>query len=135
MAGSSSAAAVPPPARRPDDRRALGAFGEASVARWYVARGAEVLDRNWRIRDGEIDLVVAERGAVVVVEVKTRRSTRFGTPAEAVTPTKAARLRRLAGAWLRAHPDVRARAIRIDIASVLVDAGGRAHVDVVSLDS
>lgn len=123
-----------PPAAA-DDRRALGAFGEDAVARWYTARGAQVIDRNWRVRTGEIDLVVLEAQALVFCEVKTRRSTRFGTPAEAITPTKARRLRRLAGEWLAAHPDVRHRALRMDLAAVLVDASGMARIDVVPIDS
>ncbi len=118
-----------------DDRRALGAFGEEAVARWYTARGADVIDRNWRVRTGEIDLVVVEARVVVFCEVKTRRSTRYGTPAEAITPAKARRLRRLAGEWLAAHPDVRHRGLRIDLAAVLVDATGVATIDVVPIDS
>jgi putative endonuclease len=117
-----------------DPRRALGAFGEDAVARWYADRGAAILDRNWRVREGEIDLVVMDRATVVIVEVKTRRSTKFGLPVEAITPAKAARLRRLAGLWLHAHRQVRANRIRIDIASVFVDRSGSARVEVVPLD-
>lgn len=100
------------------NRRALGAAGEAMAARWYERNGYEVLDRNWRCRDGEIDLVARRGGVVVVCEVKTRRGTRFGVPAEAVTVAKQRRLRRLAAAWLAAH-DVRAASVRFDVVSVL----------------
>ena len=101
------------------DRRALGAAGEDAVARWYAAQGYDVVDRNWRCRDGELD-VIARRGALLVFcEVKTRTSTRFGVPAEAVTPVKVARLRRLAMRWLAEHRDARARDLRFDVASVL----------------
>ncbi len=117
-----------------DDRRALGDFGEQVAQRWYRERGAEVLAQNWRVREGEIDLVVRLRGALVFVEVKTRRSVRFGLPIEAITPAKASRLRRLAGLWIAAHPSVRARSVRIDIASVLVERGSAPRVDVVTLD-
>ena len=71
----------------------------------------QVLDRNWRCEHGEIDLVALDGDCLVVCEVKTRRSTAFGEPVEAVTWRKAARLRRLAAAWLAAHdvrPDARA---------------------------
>lgn len=117
-----------------DDRRSLGQFGELAVSGWYERRSAEVVDRNWRVREGEIDLVVAERGAIVIVEVKTRRSTRYGAPIEAITPAKAARLRRLAVLWTRAHPGLRRPALRIDIASVVVDAAGNPKITVTPLD-
>ena len=69
----------------PDRRRALGAAGEDVAAAWYRAAGYEVLARNWRCREGELDLVVAGSGVVVFCEVKTRRGDAFGLPSEAVT--------------------------------------------------
>jgi putative endonuclease len=101
-----------------DPRRRTGTDGEDAVAAWYAARGYEVLDRNWRVRDGEIDIVARGRGALVFCEVKTRRGLGFGAPAEAVTPRKQQRLRTLARLWLAAHP-VRARDLRFDVASVM----------------
>ena len=88
------------------------------MAAWYEANGYSVVDRNWRCRQGELDLV-ARRGRVVVFcEVKTRSSTAFGAPVEAVTGTKQARLRVLAARWLE-DSTVVAREIRFDVASVL----------------
>ena len=85
-------------------RRELGRAGEEAAAAWYEERGYRVLDRNWRCRDGELDLVLSGPAALVFCEVKTRSSLAFGAPAEAVTRTKQVRLRRLAAQWLAAHP-------------------------------
>ena len=106
---------------RPDPRRARGADGEARAARWYEARGWEVLARNWRDgRHGEIDLILGRGATIVFCEVKARRTAAFGSPAEAVTPTKQARIRRLASAWLAAH-EVRGVEVRFDVAALLGD--------------
>lgn len=118
-------------ARRADTRRALGAAGEDAVAHWYTDAGYRVLDRNWRCREGELDLVVARPGSVVFCEVKTRSSTAFGSPAEAVTITKQRRLRTLASRWLAEHPDARARELRFDVAAVLAARGSAPVIDVI----
>lgn len=96
----------------------MGAAGEARAAAWYEARGYRVLDRNWRCRDGELDLVVARGRALVIVEVKARRTDRFGTPLEAVTATKQRRLRRLAMRWIEAT-GARPSSVRFDVVSIL----------------
>jgi putative endonuclease len=97
----------------------LGAAGEDLAAAWYVERGWRVLDRNWRSgRTGELDVVALKDGVLAVCEVKARSSEAFGTPLEAVTPAKQARIRRLAAAYLAAS-GVRARRIRFDVAAVL----------------
>lgn len=103
----------------PDERRALGARGEAAVADWYEARGYEVVARNWSCREGELDLVVRHGRAYVFCEVKTRTTDAFGVPAEAVTREKQLRLRRLAARWLEDDAPMRATEIRFDVAAVL----------------
>jgi putative endonuclease len=102
----------------PDRRRALGAAGEARAAAWYRTRGYRVVARNWRCRDGELDLVVARGRLLVFVEVKTRRTDRFGSPLEAVTWQKQQRLRRLALRYLEAT-GTSARALRFDVVAIL----------------
>lgn len=97
-----------------DFRRALGAEGEALAAQWYEDNGYEVLDRNWRRREGEVDLIVRRGRTVVFCEVKSRSSDRFGTGAESVLPAKQRRIRRLSARWL----------------SELTPASGRPVVDV-----
>jgi putative endonuclease len=82
------------------DRRSLGAHGEELAARWYAGQGYAVLARNWRSRQGELDVVAGRPGLIVFCEVKARTTPRLGSGAEAVTATKQARLRRLAAEWL-----------------------------------
>ena len=107
---------------------AVGRYGEDVAAAHVVAAGWQVLDRNWRCREGELDLVGLDGTELVAVEVKTRRSDRFGPPALAVTPVKLARLRRLTALWLAAH-DVHPASVRIDVVAVSVPGRGAAHVD------
>ncbi|HET7531937.1 MAG TPA: YraN family protein [Nocardioidaceae bacterium] len=109
-------------------RSALGAYGEALAARHLTEQGMVVLDRNWRCDLGEVDLVLRDGRVLVVCEVKTRSSLAFGTPIEAVTEQKAARLRRLAARWLADH-EVHPDEVRIDIVGVLVPPSGPVEVD------
>ena len=109
----------------------LGDAGEDLVATWYTDAGYRVLDRNWRCREGELDVVVARDSVLVFCEVKTRRSTAFGSPAEAVTVTKQRRIRTLAMRWLDEHPAARARTLRFDVASVLAERGTPPVIDVI----
>ena len=112
-----------------DGRRATGVAGEDAVAAWYVARGYEIVDRNWRVREGEIDVIARDARSVVFCEVKTRRGNAFGAPVEAVTPRKQQRLRLLARLWL-ADRTARVPALRFDVASVMPDGRGGWTVDV-----
>ncbi|MGV8967590.1 MAG: YraN family protein [Cellulomonas sp.] len=107
---------------------AVGHYGERVAERYLVEAGWQVLDRNWRGQDGELDIVAMHAGLLVVVEVKTRSGLGFGHPAEAVNPRKLARLRRLTGQWLAAH-DVHPRSIRIDVIAVLVSRSGPARLE------
>jgi putative endonuclease len=99
-----------------DDR---GRAGEERAARHLTDCGYDILDRNWRDRRGEIDIVAATPDELVVVEVKTRRSAAFGHPFEAVDERKKDRLWRLACGWIAAHPGaVRGRRIRLDVIGI-----------------
>jgi putative endonuclease len=122
---------VPGPAqpRRVNPRRRLGNAGEDAVAAWYQTAGYRVIDRNWRCRDGELDIVVTRGDTLVFCEVKTRASTRFGVPVEAVTATKQRRVRMLAARWLAEH-NTRRRTLRFDVASVMRGADGQLIVEV-----
>ena len=99
-------------------RQKLGAHGERLAARHYERAGYEVIARNWRCDEGELDLVLRRPGVLVFAEVKTRTSDAFGTPAEAVTVTKQRRIRRLAQRFC-AQSGERAKDLRFDVVSVL----------------
>ena len=130
---SSTRSSEPPPAPGPvaagppPHRIALGAYGERVAVRALTDAGLQVLDRNWRCRGGELDLVAREGSALVFCEVKTRRGDGFGHPVEAVTVPKQRRLRTLARAWLAAH-DEHAPDLRFDVVGVLVPRSGPARV-------
>ncbi len=109
-------------------RQAVGAYGESVAARHLVEQGMVLLDRNWRCEVGEIDLVLRDGDVLVVCEVKTRTSASCGTPHEAVTALKLARLRRLAARWLLAR-GVHPLDVRIDLVAVLRPPRGACVVD------
>ena len=113
------------------ERRAVGAYGERLAERHLRDQGLVVLARNWRCSDGEVDLILRDGEDVVFCEVKTRRGTAFGSPAEAVTVTKQRRIRTLAMRWLDEHPEARARTVRFDVASVLAERGTAPIIDVI----
>ena len=98
---------------------ALGRYGEDAAARHLCDAGFVVLERNWRCGAGEIDIVARDGHTIVVVEVKTRRGVGFGSPLEAVTARKAARLARL-GAEYRRSAGLLASPLRIDLVGVLL---------------
>lgn len=106
----------------------LGQYGERVAAAHLVSAGMVILERNWRCPGGELDIVARDGDTLVFCEVKTRSSADFGSPLEAVTARKAARLRRLAGAWLHEH-DLRVPQVRIDLVGVLRPPRGAAQVE------
>lgn len=109
--------------------RRLGRLGESYAAAWLSARGWRLLDRNWQTRYGELDLVMIAPGDVLVfVEVKTRRSIRYGPGQESVTAHKRQAIRRAGGQWLLdpIHRRIRHASSRFDVVSLLV----RHHDDI-----
>jgi putative endonuclease len=106
-----------------DHRPHLGRSGEDAATSHFRRLGYDVLERNFRTRAGEIDLIVRSGGTVVFCEVKTRRTDRWGLPAEAVNVRKQARLRRLAGEWLSLRRPGHVQ-VRFDVVSVIVAGDG-----------
>jgi putative endonuclease len=106
-----------------------GAIGEEAVIQFLSSRNAEIVGRNWRIREGEIDIIALASGGVFsFVEVKTRRTAAFGHPLEAINPVKAYRMQRLALAWLATHGCFGCD-YQIDAAAVLLSADGSYSID------
>jgi putative endonuclease len=107
------------------DRIEMGRRGEDAAAAYLQRIGMEIEERNWRCPVGEIDIVAMDGRCLVLVEVKTRRSERAGTPEEAVSPTKQRKLVRLAEAYVQkaaAQPD----GVRFDVVALRVLPGERA---------
>lgn len=103
----------------------LGALGEDLAARYLSDAGLRIVDRNWRCRHGEVDLVAVDSSdtvgdTIVFVEVKTRSGLGYGSPAESVTHVKQRRIRMLAQRWL-AEQDRHWPHVRFDVVAVLVD--------------
>jgi len=101
----------------------LGKSGEQVAAEYLESCGLRILDRNWRCAVGEIDIVAVDRRTLVIVEVKSRTGTRCGSPLEAVSRAKRARLRRLAVQWLNAH-GIRFDQVRVDVVGLVYDGTG-----------
>ncbi|WP_328331918.1 YraN family protein [Streptomyces sp. NBC_00455] len=110
-------------------RGALGRYGEGLAARALAGSGMTVVERNWRCRSGEIDIVARDGDALVVCEVKTRREGPFEHPMAAVTPVKADRLRRLAERWLAVNGGAPPGGVRIDLIGVVLPRRGAPRVE------
>lgn len=98
--------------------RQQGHTVEEAACRFLQQQGLQRLDQNYTLRQAELDLVMLAGDTVVFVEVRYRRSDRYGTPAETVTASKQRRLRLAATHWLQAHPGMRQRPCRIDVVAV-----------------
>jgi len=113
--------------------RELGRLGEDYACQWLLQRNWKILARNWRSRFGELDIIALDPESILVfVEVKTRRTGRFGSPEQAVGPRKQTHLRRAAVQWLISHdrdPSARHRGTRFDVISLSVksDPGRSMH--------
>jgi putative endonuclease len=105
----------------------LGRYGERIAAQLLLDSGLRIIETNWRCPRGEIDIIATAGSTLVICEVKTRSSTSFGEPAEAVGRAKSARLRLLAGQWLAEHPGCWSE-VRFDVVSVLRGPHGPARV-------
>jgi putative endonuclease len=99
------------------ETRALGIAGEDIAARFLERAGWRIVERNVRYREGELDIIAARDGVLAFVEVKTRRSRAYGSPAESVTYRKRVRIRGMAARYLSERKP-RADAVRFDVIEV-----------------
>jgi putative endonuclease len=100
----------------------LGINGEDLATRHLVGAGFIIVTRNWRCPAGEIDIIALDGDDLVIVEVKTRTSSEYGGPVEAVTYRKQRKLRELATLWLREHPH--RGPVRFDVISIVYPKRG-----------
>lgn len=110
-----------------DARRARGSFGESVAARLFLEKGFTILERGWRTRFGEVDLIVQNGSGVRFVEVKTRASATFGQPEEAVTRRKLRTIARVAEVYLEKH-GWQHLPRQIDVVAIRTDTPGAPEV-------
>ncbi|MEV4076180.1 YraN family protein [Nonomuraea fuscirosea] len=106
----------------PESKQELGKRGEQIAVTYLEAEGMKVIERNWRCRHGEIDIIAEDGSNLVVVEVKTRSSRSHGSALESVSPAKLARLRMLAAKWLTTRTETY-KAVRVDVIALERFAG------------
>ena len=109
-------------------RGRTGALGEDLAARFLARQGLVLLERNYRCKHGEIDIVARESGELVFVEVRTRRGAEFGSPEESITSTKARRMIACAQAYLEER-GATAKSWRIDLVAIQLDGGRVERLD------
>ncbi|MDD5127847.1 MAG: YraN family protein [Dehalococcoidales bacterium] len=106
-------------------RRDAGALGEKLAQDFLRERGYQIIETNYRCRDGEIDIVAQHGGSLVFVEVRSKQSDRFGSPEESITAAKRAKLRLMADYYLQNH-DILPDSWRIDVVAIEFDRSGKA---------
>ena len=111
-----------------DPRKELGDHGEDLAAAALKKQGFKILERNYTTPLGEIDLVALQGKTLVIVEVKTRKSTRFGSPQEAVSAAKQTKLRRLADYYMK-DKRLTGSPVRFDVVAILLaDTGPQIEI-------
>jgi len=108
----------------PNERQRLGGFGERTAAAHLQAKGYRIIDRNFRVREAEIDLVAIDGDALVFVEVRTRRGAYPGMAALSITRGKARKLLVAAEHYLESHPDAADMPLRIDVVAIELERDG-----------
>lgn len=109
-----------------DTRKAAGRIGEQAADQYLLLQGYDIIERNWRCRSGEIDLIASRAEELVFVEVRSRRrGGRFGTAAESVDHRKQQKVRSTSEVYLRYHHKQESK-VRYDLITVELDDNNRA---------
>lgn len=103
----------------------FGRAGEDEVCKYFLRKGMKIVERNFRCKTGEIDVIALDGKELVFAEVKTRRSRKYGQPLLAITKNKMRHLVRSVGYFLMIHPKFREYKLRIDAVGVLLGKGWR----------
>ncbi len=103
---------------RYDGRQALGQAGEKAAAAFLATRGYQLLERNWRCRSGEVDIIAQNGPLLVFVEVRTRQSARYGTATESVDVRKQRKLRQLASIYMQ-HTSRQTEQVQFDVLAMM----------------
>ena len=106
-------------------KRETGLMGEKLACDFLAKNGYNIIERNYRCPEGEIDIIARQQDTLVFIEVRTKTSRKFGGPEESITPVKAARLRTLAARYGQNH-DGLPEAWRIDVVAIQMNKDGRA---------
>jgi len=111
-----------------NQRQQLGRQGEELAVRYLKAQGYQILQERYRIAQGEIDIIASRQNTLAFIEVKTRSSTAYGLPAEAVTYHKQGKIRQVALAFMQAG-NHKYNDFRFDVISVLIDRQGQPQLE------
>ncbi|OBZ16865.1 YraN family protein [Bacillus sp. FJAT-26390] len=104
-----------------DNRKQTGMFGEAAACDYLLSKNYSVLERNWRCRSGEIDIIAEHEGRLVFIEVRARKQNgRFGTAAESVDRRKQQKVRETAQVYLRSAGRSNA-SVRFDVIAITIN--------------
>jgi putative endonuclease len=106
------------------NKRKTGAFGEKIACNFLGNNGYQIIETNYRCRDGEIDIVARQRDILVFVEVKTRKSFIYGAPEESVTPAKMQKLKAVAEFYNQNHDNLPPE-WRIDVVAIEMNTAGK----------
>ena len=118
------------PSPLPSDNGGIGSLGEEIAANFLTTRGYRILERNFRCKGGEVDIIAREplEKSLVFIEVKARRGLSYGVPQLAVTPFKQRQISKAALTWIAKNNQHNQNA-RFDVIAILLDAGGRHTVE------
>lgn len=115
------------------NRRRFGQLGEDYAVKLLKRKGYKILERNFRAKFGEIDIVAKDGDTLVFVEVKTRWSKKFGLPEEAVTPKKLSKIKRTGEYYSLTHPTL-PKKLRIDVVALEVEGGRVTSAKIIKVD-